>query len=84
LSDLRESGAIEQDADLVMFLHRPDAYQSDDRPGEAEIIIAKHRSGPTGIVPLTWRKEFMKFVDYSPLAEPAGGWGFEKNGGNDF
>ncbi|MGE3317178.1 MAG: replicative DNA helicase [Planctomycetaceae bacterium] len=83
LADLRESGAIEQDADLVMFLHRPDAYQSDDRPGEAEIIIAKHRSGPTGIVPLTWRKEFMKFVDYSPLVEPAGGY-FGSPGGNDF
>jgi replicative DNA helicase len=74
LADLRESGAIEQDADLVMFLHRPDAYQADDRPGEAELIIAKHRSGPTGIVTLTWRKEFMKFEDFSPLREPAGGY----------
>ncbi len=74
LADLRESGAIEQDADLVMFLHRPDAYQADDRPGEAELIIAKHRSGPTGIVTLTWRKEYMKFADYSPLHEPAGGY----------
>lgn len=83
LADLRESGAIEQDADLVMFLHRPDAYQADDRPGEAELIIAKHRSGPTGIVPLTWRKEFMKFVDYSPLVEPAGGY-FGPPSGGDF
>jgi len=74
LADLRESGAIEQDADLVMFLHRPDAYQADDRPGEAELIVAKHRSGPTGIVNLTWRKEFMKFEDFSPLREPAGGY----------
>jgi replicative DNA helicase len=48
LADLRESGAIEQDADMVMFLHRPDAYDPEDRPGEAEIIVAKHRSGPTG------------------------------------
>ena len=67
LADLRESGAIEQDADIVMFLHRPDAYDPADRPGEAEIIVAKHRSGPTGIVTLRWRKESMRFEDYSAL-----------------
>lgn len=64
LADLRESGAIEQDADLVMFLHRPEAYEPTDRPGEADLIVAKHRSGPTGIVRLTWRKEVMRFEDY--------------------
>lgn len=69
LADLRESGSIEQDADMVMFLHRPDAYDPEDRPGEAEIIVAKHRSGPTGIVRLTWRKEFMRFENYSPIAD---------------
>ncbi len=69
LADLRESGAIEQDADMVMFLHRPDAYDPEDRPGEAEIVVAKHRSGPTGIVRLTWRKEFMRFEDYTPMAD---------------
>ncbi|MCA9050168.1 MAG: replicative DNA helicase [Planctomycetaceae bacterium] len=69
LADLRESGAIEQDADMVMFLHRPDAYDPEDRPGEAELIVAKHRSGPTGIVRLTWRKQFMRFEDYSPMAD---------------
>lgn len=69
LADLRESGSIEQDADMVMFLHRPDAYDPEDRPGEAEVVIAKHRSGPTGIVRLTWRKEFMRFEDYSPMAD---------------
>ena len=69
LADLRESGSIEQDADMVMFLHRPDAYDPEDRPGEAEIVIAKHRSGPTGIVRLTWRKEFMRFEDYTPMAD---------------
>jgi len=74
LADLRESGAIEQDADLVLFLHRPEAYDPSDRPGEAEVIIAKHRSGPTGIVTLTWRKEFMRFESFSPVAEPAGGY----------
>jgi len=69
LADLRESGAIEQDADMVMFLHRPDAYDPEDRPGEAEIVIAKHRSGPTGIIRLTWRKEFMRFENYTPMAD---------------
>jgi replicative DNA helicase len=69
LADLRESGAIEQDADMVMFLHRPDAYDPEDRPGEAEIVVAKHRSGPTGIVRLTWRKEYMRFENYSPMAD---------------
>lgn len=64
LADLRESGAIEQDADIVMFLHRPDAYNPEDRPGLAEIIVAKHRSGPTGIVALQWRKESMRFDNY--------------------
>ena len=75
LADLRESGAIEQDADLVTFLHRPDAYDPTDSPGLAEVIIAKHRSGPTGIITLTWRKEFMRFENYSNLNEPEGGWG---------
>ena len=69
LADLRESGSIEQDADKVMFLHRPDAYDPNDRPGEAEIVIAKHRNGPTGIVKLTWRKEFMRFEDYSAVPD---------------
>ncbi len=65
LADLRESGSIEQDADKVMFLHRPEVYNPDDRPGEAEVLIAKHRSGPTGIVKLTWRGEFMRFENYA-------------------
>ena len=80
LADLRESGAIEQDADLVMFLHRPEAYNPEDRPGEAELIVAKHRNGPTGIVTLTWRAEFLRFADYSPLDEPEGGY-FGEGGG---
>ena len=80
LADLRESGAIEQDADIVMFLHRPEMYDPEDRPGEAELIIAKHRSGPTGIVTLTFSKESMRFQNFAHLAEPEGGY----FGGGDF
>ena len=64
LSDLRESGAIEQDADLVMFLYRDDYYNPDtDKKNVAEVIIAKHRSGSTGTVELRWFGEYTKFVN---------------------
>lgn len=76
LADLRESGAIEQDADIVMFLHRPDAYNPEDRPGLAEIVVAKHRSGPTGIVNLQWRRESMRFTDYDPMLDGGGSASF--------
>jgi replicative DNA helicase len=69
LADLRESGAIEQDADIVMFLHRPDAYNPEDRPGLAEVVVAKHRAGPTGIVNLQWRRESMRFTDHDPMLD---------------
>ncbi|MEZ6047463.1 MAG: DnaB-like helicase C-terminal domain-containing protein [Planctomycetaceae bacterium] len=72
LADLRESGAIEQDADIVCFLHRPAAYDPEDRPGEAEVIIAKNRSGATGIVPLAWRAEYMRFENFTNINEPEG------------
>ncbi len=68
LADLRESGAIEQDADIVMFLHRPAAYDPEDRPGEADLIIAKNRNGPVGNVPLVWLKEQLRFTDRAPEA----------------
>jgi replicative DNA helicase len=71
LADLRESGAIEQDADLVIFLHRPDAYDPQDRINEADLIVAKHRSGPVGTITLTWRKEFLRFESHSRRHEPA-------------
>ncbi len=68
LSHLRESGAIEQDADVVMFVHREAYYQTSEEErervkGEAEIIVAKQRNGPTGEAKLTWRHEFTRFED---------------------
>ncbi len=61
LSDLRESGAIEQDSDQVWLLHRPEYYNPEDRPGEAQVIVAKNRNGATGQVPLTFTKELARF-----------------------
>jgi replicative DNA helicase len=63
LSDLRESGSIEQDSDLVMFLYRDDYYnrEKSEKPGIAEVILAKHRNGPTGTVELVFRKELTRF-----------------------
>ena len=63
LSDLRESGSIEQDADIVMFLYRDDYYNRDksEKPGIAEVIVAKHRNGPTGVVELVFRRELTRF-----------------------
>ncbi|NJB67018.1 replicative DNA helicase [Desulfobaculum xiamenense] len=74
LSDLRESGAIEQDADMIVFLYRDEVYNtSDDNPkkGIAEVIIGKHRNGPTGVVELTFLKEHTAFENLAMAAEPS-------------
>lgn len=66
LSDLRESGAIEQDADVVMFLYRDDYYKRDQEPTNiAEVIIAKQRMGETGTIKLLWMPQFTKFANYN-------------------
>lgn len=81
LSDLRESGSIEQDADVVMFLHRPDMYRphdqeqdpedggADEPAGKTELIISKQRNGPTGRVPLVFLKPFALFENYTSMEE---------------
>jgi replicative DNA helicase len=70
LSHLRESGAIEQDADVVMFVHREEYFLRGDEQqqhaGQAEVLIAKQRNGPVGEVELVWRKEFTRFEDKAP------------------
>lgn len=87
LSDLRESGAIEQDADMVVFLYRPEYYKNDTDPnnmptkGLTEVIIAKHRNGSLETVPLRFIPHLMKFTDMDPrdLQDPFGGGGFASN-----
>ncbi len=67
LSDLRESGSLEQDADMVILLHRESAYEKESsRPGEADLIIAKHRNGPTGTVTVAFQGAFSRFADMAP------------------
>ncbi len=70
MADLRESGAIEQDADLVLLLHRPEYYDPNDQPGIAELIIAKNRNGATDTVKLSFRKNFMRFENLANISEP--------------
>ncbi len=69
LSDLRESGSLEQDADMVILVHRPDAWEADDpRAGEADLIVAKHRNGPTATISVAHQLHYSRFTD---LAGPS-------------
>jgi len=74
LSDLRESGSIEQDADIVSFIYRDEYYykEESERPGEADLVIAKHRNGPIGTVPLAFQEQFPRFLNLSTGADEAG------------
>jgi replicative DNA helicase len=72
LSDLRESGSIEQDSDTVMLLHRPDYYEPGQHEGVVEVIVAKQRNGPTGDVTLTFVKQYMRFENFA--VEPPFGY----------
>ncbi len=68
LSDLRESGSIEQDADVVILLHREDAYEKESpRAGEADFVVAKHRNGPTTTVTVAFQGHYSRFVDMAPI-----------------
>jgi replicative DNA helicase len=66
MSDLRESGSIEQDADVIILLHREDYYDPTKRPGEVDLNIAKQRNGPTGKITLTFLRNILRFEDYHP------------------
>src|ERR1700726_3873508 len=67
LSDLRESGSIEQDSDMVILLHREDAYERESpRAGEADLVVAKHRNGPTATVTVAFQGHYSRFVDMAP------------------
>lgn len=71
MSDLRESGSLEQDSDVVMFLLRREYYDPYDKPGLAEVIVAKNRHGAVGSVHLAYRKEIVQFANYTPIQSQA-------------
>jgi replicative DNA helicase len=73
LADLRESGAIEQDADIVILLHRPEYYDPNDQPGIAEVIVAKNRNGKTDTIKAVYHKAYTRFEDFAPYEAPAEG-----------
>ena len=68
MADLRESGSIEQDADMVILLHREDAYERESpRQGEADFIVAKHRNGPTATITVAFQGHYSRFVDMAQI-----------------
>ena len=72
LADLRESGSIEQDADVVAFLYRDEVYNPESPDiGSAEVIVAKHRNGPTGTVRLAWLPNYTRFANMSRYQDQA-------------
>jgi replicative DNA helicase len=81
MSDLRESGAIEQDADVIMFLYRPEYYygptdkDGNSLEGLAEVVIGKQRNGATGTVRMQFIKEFTRFENFTRRADEGGGYG---------
>ena len=86
LSDLRESGSLEQDADIVMFIYREELYKEEtENPNIADLMVAKHRSGPTGTLQLYFNKRLTQFIDVSMDAVPPGmpGLGAKGYGGGD-
>ncbi len=83
MADLRESGAIEQDADLVLLLHRPEYYDANEQPGIAELILAKNRNGPTGPVKLAFLRNVMRFENLRE-ADPMLDEGYAGPGATDF
>src|SRR5690606_6101190 len=74
VSDLRESGSIEQDADMVLLLHRDEVYDKQTRPGEADLIVAKHRNGPTADIAVAFQGHYSRFHD---MVHMDGGFGEE-------
>jgi replicative DNA helicase len=63
LSDLRESGSLEQDSDVVILIHREEHYDKDARPGEADLIVAKHRNGPTATITVSFQGHYSRFTE---------------------
>jgi replicative DNA helicase len=78
MSDLRESGAIEQDADLICFIYRDEVYNPESpKKGQADVIVAKHRNGEIGDFSLTFRGQFSRFENYSHEFPVGPGGGYE-------
>ncbi|MBV7363088.1 replicative DNA helicase [Actinomycetaceae bacterium TAE3-ERU4] len=74
IADLRESGSLEQDADVIMLLHRPDYYNKEDRPGVADINVAKHRNGETRVVSVAFQGHYSRFVNKAKDPVAPGGF----------